>query len=91
MNNDLNNLKNLGNTSINWLNAVGVNSFDDLQQLGAVAAYTKVKQRGFKVSKVFLYALQGALTSIHWSELDDNQKEALVNEAESLLAEQAEA
>lgn len=89
MSNDLSNLKNLGNTSINWLNAVGINSPDDLQALGAVAAYAKVKQRGFKVSKVFLYALEGALSSIHWSELEPSLKESLVNQAESLMAEKA--
>lgn len=87
MNNDLSNLKNLGNTSINWLNAVGVNSCDDLQRLGAVEAYTKVKQRGFKVSKVFLYALEGALNSVHWNDLEQSHKDSLVNEAESRLAE----
>lgn len=85
MNSDLSNLKNLGNTSINWLKAVGVNNLDDLKRLGAVGAYTKVKQRGFKVSKVFLYALEGALNSVHWNELEPSQKESLVNEAESLL------
>lgn len=87
MNNELSNLKNLGNTSINWLKAVGVNSCDDLQRLGAVEAYAKVKQRGFKVSKVFLYALEGALKSVHWNDLEPSHKESLVNEAESRLGD----
>ena len=31
MQSDLLDLKNLGNTSINWLHAIGINSLEDLQ------------------------------------------------------------
>lgn len=85
MKNDLLELKNLGNTSVNWLHAVGVHSYSDLQDTGPVGAYVKIKNRGFRVSKVLLYALQGALVDTHWNELDDSLKMDLLKDAESKL------
>ena len=61
MKSDLLGLKNLGNTSVNWLRAVGIGSYDELKRNGAVLAYNKIRRRGFRVSKVLLYALHGAL------------------------------
>ena len=78
MQSDLLALKNLGNTSINWLHAIGVNSYDDLKTMGPVEAYIRIKDRGIKVSKVLLYALQGALMNVHWNELSPEQKEDLL-------------
>ncbi|WP_019530753.1 TfoX/Sxy family protein [Dasania marina] len=86
MQNDLLELKNLGNTSINWLKAIGINSYEDLKNIGPVAAYTQIKQREIKVSKVFLYALQGALMDTHWNDLAPSLKQQLVEEAEKRLA-----
>jgi acyl carrier protein phosphodiesterase len=81
MQSDLLELKNLGNTSINWLHTIGVNSLQDLQKKGAVQAYNEIKQRGIRVSKVLLYALYGAMNNIHWNDLDDNTKQNLVEQA----------
>lgn len=88
MQSELLSLKNLGNTSINWLKAIGINSYDELKSVGPVEAYTKIKQRHIKVSKVFLYALHGALTNTHWNDLTPSLKEQLVAEAEQRLQEQ---
>jgi DNA transformation protein len=82
MQTDLLNLKNLGNTSVTWLNAVGIQSREDLERLGPVTAYNHIRQRGIKVSKVLLYAMQAALLDIHWSELDPAMKSRLVQEAD---------
>lgn len=76
-------LKNLGMASVNILNAIGVHSYDDLAALGAVKAYCRIKSRGISVSKVMLYALQGALLDIHWNDLDPDLKARLVSEAEA--------
>lgn len=75
------NLKNLGAASINILHAVGVNSYDDLSTAGAVDVYCRIKARGISVSKVMLYALQGALMDVHWNELSPDLKAQLVAEA----------
>ena len=81
MPNDLLQLKNLGQTSINWLHTIGINTVDDLQQIGPVSAYNQIKQRGIKVSKVLLYALQGALTDTHWNDLNEHTKQQLLEQA----------
>lgn len=85
MDSDLLALKNLGITSVNWLHAVGVRSRADLEHIGAVQAYNRIRERGIKVSKVLLYALEAALRDIHWSELGADEKQALVAIAEQQL------
>jgi DNA transformation protein len=75
-------LKNLGMASVNILNAVGIKTQDDLTRIGAVETYRRIKARDINVSKVMLYALQGALLDLHWNDLPDDMKQRLVAEAE---------
>lgn len=79
---DLLELKNLGAASVNILHAIGINTYDDLKRVGAVEAYAKIKARGIHVSKVMLYALQGALINVHWNDLEPNLKESLLEEVD---------
>ncbi|MFT7388213.1 MAG: DNA transformation protein [Candidatus Endobugula sp.] len=79
--NDLAEHKNLGTASINILNAVGINSYDDLKALGSVETYRRIKQRNIHVSKVMLYALEGALRDVHWNKLSQEHKEQLLADA----------
>lgn len=88
---ELTNLKNLGATSINWLNAVGIANKDDLETVGPVEAYTRVKRLNIKVSKVFLYALYGALNDREWQNLTDIEKNNLVEQAREHCEEAAPA
>ena len=85
MQSDLLELKNLGNTSIHWLRTIGINSHEDLKAIGPVEAYTKIKRRNIKVSKVLLYALYGALTVTHRNDLSPSLKQQLIEEAEQRL------
>ena len=80
---DLIELKNLGAASVNILRAIGVNTYDDLKAMGSVNAYRRIKARGINVSKVMLYALEGALLDIHWKALPLDLKERLVEESEA--------
>lgn len=80
---DLLTLRNLGMASVNILHAVGINSYGDLANIGAVEAYCRIKARGIHVSKVMLYALHGALLDVHWNDLSPALKAQLVSEAES--------
>lgn len=80
-------LKNLGMASVNILRAIGVNTYGDLQELGAVGAYLRIKDRDINVSKVMLYALQGALMDVHWNDLDPQLKSQLVAQADKLTTE----
>lgn len=75
-------LKNLGMASVNILHAIGVNTYSDLKTMGAVEAYRRIKARGINVSKVMLYALEGALLDTHWNDLDADLKAQLVFDAE---------
>jgi DNA transformation protein len=81
-NGDLLELKNLGATSVNWLRAVGIHSREELERIGPVAAYNRVRSRGIRVSKVLLYALQGALLGVHWTDLDPGLKQQLLAQAD---------
>ncbi len=75
-------LKNLGAASVNILHAVGINTYEDLQSVGPVEVYRRIKDRGINVSKVMLYALQGALLNVHWNELEPDLKQQLVDDAD---------
>lgn len=79
---DLLKLKNLGAASVNILHAVGINSYEDLQKVGAANAYKLIKSRNIHVSKVMLYALQGALLNTHWNDLDSNLKIKLLKDVD---------
>ena len=85
MQSDLLELKNLGNTSIHWLKTIGINSHESLKAIGPVEAYTQIKRRNIKVSKVLLYALYGALTETHRHALSPSLKQQLIEEAEQRL------
>lgn len=82
-------LKNLGMASVNILHAVGINTYADLKRIGAVEAYLRIKARDINVSKVMLYALQGALMNVHWNDLAPELKLQLVTEAEQGLQNQS--
>jgi len=74
-------LKNLGLATVNILHAIGINTHADLQRTGAVEAYRRIRARDINVSKVMLYALQGALLNVHWNQLAPDLKRQLVIEA----------
>lgn len=76
-------LKNIGNTSAHWLNTIGIKSQDDLIAMGPVTAYIRIESKGIKVSKVLLYALQGALLDVHWNDLEPSLKQSLLQELSS--------
>jgi DNA transformation protein len=76
-------LKNIGPKTERWLNALGLYTRADLQRVGPVAVYEVLKGEGHPVSTVLLYALQGALTDVHWNALPEALKERLRREAQS--------
>lgn len=84
MNDELQHLKNLGKTSAQWLHAVGIHSISDLRRLGAVDAYRAVRTRGFRASKVLLYAIEGALLDVHWNDVPPERKDALNYQLDAL-------
>lgn len=84
MNDELQHLRNLGKTSAQWLHAAGIHSASDLRRLGAVDAYRAVRTRGFRASKVLLYAIEGALMDVHWNDIPAERKEALNRQLDAI-------
>ena len=68
---DSNKIRNVGPKSAAWLRQVGVRTQEDLQRLGPVEAFMKVKRAGFRPSLNLLYALAGAIENCHWADLPE--------------------
>ena len=62
-------LRNIGPASWRWLRVVGVTGREDLERLGAIEVFLRVRDAGFRPSLSLLYALQGALLDLHWADL----------------------
>jgi DNA transformation protein and related proteins len=62
-------LANLGPQSAAMLARVGITTLDQLRALGSVAAYAKARRAGQGVSLNLLWALEGALTGVHWQQV----------------------
>lgn len=70
-------LRNIGPVSAKWLETVGVHDLEDLQALGAVETFLRVRDAGFEASLHLLWALQGALMDIHWADIPPKIKDEL--------------
>ncbi len=86
MKTDLSRLKNLGTTTIQWLNAIGIRDACQLQAVRAVDAYCLIQKRGFSTSLTTLYCLQGALTNTQHFQLSAAIKKELVSLANQRAA-----
>lgn len=79
-------LRNVGPKSAAWLRQVGVRTQADLEALGAVDAFIKVKRAGFRPSLNLLYALEGALLGCHWQQVPEDRRGELLLAAEAASA-----
>ncbi|MFO6423619.1 TfoX/Sxy family protein [Motilimonas sp. KMU-193] len=76
-------LPGLGPKSEQMLQAAGISSVEHLKELGAIAAFIKVKQSsGATPSLNLLYALVGALEGEHWLTIAKSQKAELIMQLE---------
>ncbi|MDH4449706.1 MAG: TfoX/Sxy family protein [Rhodoferax sp.] len=71
-------LPNLGPKSQHMLHAAGICTWEDLQALGAVAAYLRVKRNGGNASLNLLWALEGAISGVHWQEVARHHRTSLL-------------
>ena len=75
-------LRNIGSKSAQYLKAVGIQTAEDLSEIGAVEGYHRTKAAfPDKVSLNMLYALQGALLDVPWNELPPDLAVKLRQEA----------
>lgn len=71
-------LPNLGPKSRHMLLAAGIASFEQLREMGSIAAYVKAKRAGGNVSLNLLWALEGALTGTHWQAVAREHRTSLL-------------
>jgi DNA transformation protein len=77
-------LRNIGPRSAALLRAAGIDSVENLREIGAVAAYRRLKfVEPRRVSLNMLWALQGALTDRDWRDIPPAEKSCLQADAES--------
>ncbi|NOH14148.1 MAG: TfoX/Sxy family protein [Chloroflexi bacterium] len=76
-------VRNIGPKTAEWLEAIGIFTFEDLERLGAIEAYKLLVERyPHKVSMNALWGLQGALIGIPWNEISPVVKDKLKAELE---------
>lgn len=74
-------LLDLGPRSEEWLTAVGITTYEDLERLGSVQAYLRVREARPTASANLLYALEGALLDVRWDLLPRDLRDRLRREA----------
>jgi DNA transformation protein len=71
-------IKNMGPKSSVWLHEIGIDTLEDLEAIGAVEAYRRLKTaRPTEVSLNALWGMQSALLNIHWNALTPKMKAEL--------------
>lgn len=78
----IDNLPNLGPTSVSWLRDAGIRTIIDLERFGPVAAYRLVKNRQPAASLNLLWALEAGLLGKDWRALSEEDKTRLRAELE---------
>jgi DNA transformation protein len=81
---ELTKLRNIGATVAKCLNEIGVFSRHDLERIGPVFAYQKMKRLNPDATLprcYYLYSLEGALRNVHWDDLPQSIKQRLSIEA----------
>ena len=83
---ELSTLKGLGPKSESHLNAIGIFTKIELEKLGAVKTFLKLKKEcATKPSLNFLYALVGALEDKHWADIAKTEKSRLIMELDGYI------
>ena len=72
------NLSNLGPKSQQMLARAGIHTVDDLKAMGAVVAYVRTKRSGARVSLNLLWALEGAISGLHWQDVARDHRTSLL-------------
>ena len=79
-------IENIGPKSMAWLRQTGVRTQEDLETVGSLAAFVRIKRAGFKPSLNLLYALEGALLDCHWQDVPEARRSELVLAADAATA-----
>lgn len=74
---ELTSLRNIGKEIEKKLKSVGINSAEDLKQIGSKEVFFRLKVRYPKVCLVHSYTLQGAVDNIEYNQLSEETKQEL--------------
>lgn len=74
---ELSKLPNIGKVVEKQLNEVGINTVDDLINIGSKEVWLKIKKIDESACINRLMALEGAIQNIRWHNLSDDDKENL--------------
>ena len=66
------------------LQNIGISTCQELEQVGVVAAWLKVKESGANVSLNLLWAMAGALSDCHWSDVARHERSRLLIELDAM-------
>jgi DNA transformation protein len=81
-------IKNIGPKTAQWLREVDVHSRADLERLGSVEVYVRLKQsRPAQVSLNALWGLEAAIRNVSWQKLPKSVKDRLRAEVKNILGE----
>jgi hypothetical protein len=81
-------LKNMGPKSVTMLEKIGIHTREELEEIGAIEAYKKLKLAGETPGHSFVYAIEGALMNKPWDALPDekrSQLKAMIEHADTVL------
>jgi len=71
-------LTNLGPKSAQFLQRAGITSPEQLERLGSVVAYSMVKRVEPSASLNLLWALEGAISGLHWQTVAREHRTSLL-------------
>ena len=74
---ELSKLPNIGKKLEEQLNELGIESYDDLANIGSKEAWLKIKEIDESACINRLMALEGAIQNIRWHNLSDDDKRNL--------------
>ncbi len=74
---ELTSMKNIGKELERKLKIVGINSAEDLKEVGSKEAFFQLKTRFPEVCLVHLYTLEGAITDTDFNKLSEETKKDL--------------
>ncbi|MFN0299217.1 MAG: TfoX/Sxy family DNA transformation protein [Burkholderiales bacterium] len=84
-------LINLSPESSLLLEQVGIEDRRKLEELGSVGAYVEIHRKGLRPTLNLLYALEGALRNMPWTNLPYHVRASLTLEADAILGSEGRA
>jgi DNA transformation protein and related proteins len=81
---DLEQLPNLGPKLSAGLHEVGVDSYEELADLGAIEAWERLRAAGLFDCCSSLFALEGAIQGVRWHHLPDERRAELTAHVRSV-------